>query len=138
MEELSRRLLASLVCGVAGPMTAALAMYLAAPAVVNGVVDGGDTSLGAVVAGAFVGILVLGGIGVFAGMAATLAALVLTGCRRPVLAWLVSVAALPVVFSSTERFDVGLTATFVLAGVVPALARLASGDAVPATSGGGA
>jgi hypothetical protein len=132
VDEISRRLLQALACGAAGPAAAALAMTLSAPAAVSGSGANSTTEFGSTLAGLILATFLRGAVGVVAGLAATLAALLLTQCPRPALAWVLCVASLPVVVAVADATEASLPTTLVLAGVVPAVVRFVAGDRVAA------
>ena len=132
MDEISRRLLQSLACGVAGPAVAALAMTLLAPAAVSGGGANSTTDVASILAGLVLATFVLGAVGIVGGVAATLAALLLTQCPRPVRAWILCVASFPAVVVVADRTGASLPTTLVLAGVLPAIVRFVAGDRVAA------
>lgn len=126
MESMSRLLLATFACWLAGPLAALAAMHVAAGPVVGEVaLDSAD--VGEILAGVFVAALVVGGIAALFGVAATVAALVLSGSPHP--GWASAACLVLTLLWSQVVFalDVGLWPSLLLLGAVAGLVRLVDG-----------
>jgi hypothetical protein len=126
MESGSRLLLAAFACWLAGPLAALAAIHVVAGRVV-GEVALDSANVGEIIAGTFVAALFLGGIGALAGLAATIAALVLS--RSPHPGWASAACLVLTMMWSQVVFvlDVGLWISMLLLGLVAGLVRLADG-----------
>jgi hypothetical protein len=126
MEDVARQALAAIACWLAGPLAGLAAIHLAAGAVVDQTVTE-PTNVGAAIGGLIVAGLVLGGIGVLVGAAATAAALLLSHTPHP--GWAaVACLLLAVVWGQVVlALEVAVPTTAVLLGLVPAVVRFVDG-----------
>ena len=139
MESLRRDWTAVLVCGAVGPVSALLAGWLLAPAVLGRTLDltpGANlfTAVGETLFGMLLAGLVLTVLMAMVGAVTTLAALVLTGCPRPGFAAVTCAVLTPVWAQVVELWAPDLLVAVLALGLVPAGVRAAFGT-LAATAG---
>ena len=127
MENFSRRLLAALICGAAGPAAAVLTALATGVFVLSRTIAD-PTSLGDMIVGVLVGAMIVCVLAAAAGAVATLVVLRATHCPWSTLAWLATMLLMPVWASVVDQWGGGALdwpAYVATMGVVPMVVRLA-------------